>query len=175
MGNLEDLIKKHSVKNYQKLQRICTPLFDFLQIPIFDYYRIEENGQFGSMTNCPDFLDYYYETRQYLINPYLSHPSFFRSGFTITPVSFQKRHVESMQNLFGITYLLIILQQKGSCVEAFIFGNKNLDFQSTLNLVSHLDLLMKFGTYFKREASFLIQKMMKDDFNLEKAKGQSFF
>lgn len=175
MGDLREMIKQHSVKNCDKLKRICAPLFDCLKIPIFDFYRIEESGRFGSLTNSPDFLDYYYATKQYLINPYLSHPRLFCSGYTISPVSFQSEYSDTMHKLFGISYLFIMLQQKGDCVEAFIFGNRDLDPHHTISLISHVDLLHKFGAYFKREASRIIKGMMEDNFNLEKAKGESFF
>ncbi|NGX62294.1 MAG: hypothetical protein K940chlam9_01791 [Chlamydiae bacterium] len=44
-----------------------------------------------------------------------------------------------------------------------------------MELYSQIDLLVKFGTYFKREAKELIAKMMGDRFNLKKERGDVFF
>ncbi len=174
MADLRELIKMHSCRNHRQLKKITKPLLDILKTPHFCYFRIEQNGKFISITNDPEPLHYYYSEKKYLINPYLSHPRFFRSGCVISPTAFDSETLEVFHRQFNLYFFFIVLQQKGNSIEAFIFGNRDSDPTKTFHYISQLDLLQKFSSYFKREAKSIIDEALEENYNLKEAKKESF-
>ncbi len=173
MSDLKDIVKRHSMKHYRTLRKICAPL-DCLDIPVFSYYRIDREGEFAALTNDPEPLDYYYSKERYLLNPYLSDPRLFRSGYTISPFDFDPDACRVFQNEFDMHCYFILLQRRGESIEAFLFANHDSDPSKTIQLLSKIDLLHTFASYFRREAKSLIAEVIKDRFNLKKEKKEKF-
>lgn len=172
-NNLNELIKKYTIKHDRSIKKICAPLKDCLGISIFTYYFIEEDGHFGILSNYPEQIEFFYSQKLYLTNPYLKHPHLFRSGHTYDQ-SISDPKLDIFQQKYQIFNLFLSLQRNINCVEGFLFGNKTQDSKNNINYLNKLDLLNKFSNYFKREAKSLIEQMKKDSYNLKEAKGQSF-
>lgn len=175
MSDLREIIQRHSIKHYRKLQSICEPLSRCLDIPFFSFYRINAQGDLAALTNFPEPLDYYYRQEKYLINPYLAHPQLFRSGFTIAPIDFDAASLSVFQHQFKIDSFFMILQRKEEEVEAFLFADQNPYPLSSLDFLPKIDVLQKFASYFRREARGLINAVMADHFNLKEVREESFF
>lgn len=171
-NNLNDLVKKYTIKHDRFIKNICAPLKDCLGIPIFTYYTIEEDGRFGILSSCAEQLDFFYEEKLYLTNPYLKHPYLFRSGHTFVQATPDPTYLELSQQRFQVSNLFLTLQRNSNCIEGFLFGTKTID--PNINYLNQLDLLNKFSSHFKREARSLIEQMKKDNYNLKNAKGKAF-
>lgn len=172
--NLNDLVKRYTIKHDRLIKNICAPLKDWLGISIFTYYTIEEDGRFSILSNCPEQLDFFYEEKLYLANPYLKHPHLFRSGHAFIQATPDPIYLEQSQQRFQVGNLFLTLKRNSNCVEGFLFGSKEIGLKSNENYLNELDLLNKFSSHFKREAKALIEQIKKDCYNLEKAKGRAF-
>lgn len=173
-NNLNDLVKRYTIKHDRLIKNICAPLKDCLGIPIFTYYTIEEDGRFCILSSCPEQLDFFYKAKLYLTNPYLKHPHLFRSGHTFIQATPDPTYLELSQQRFQVSNLFLTLQRSSNCIEGFLFGTKTTDSKNNINYLNQLDLLNKFSSYFKRETKPLIEQMKKDGYDLKKAKGQAF-
>lgn len=171
---LQDIIQHHSMKHFSKLRKICAPLVDCLDTPMFSYYSIDGEGRFSALTNHPEPLDYYYSKKRYLDNPYLSHPHFFRSGSTCAPFDFDSDSLSVFNKEFNLFYFFILLQRRGNSIEAFLFAKLGSDFEAMTALLSQVDLLRTFAAYFRQEAKPLLAEVAKDSFNLKAEKKEKF-
>lgn len=174
MSKLRDQIKFHSYKNHRQLKALCAPLLDCLSIPFFCHYRIEENGRFLSLTNLPEFVHFYFTEKKHLLNPYFSHPSFFRSGYTITPPAFDSETLKIFHDQFNLHYFFIILQKQEMNLDAFIFADNNPDPSRTSEFISQVDLLNKFASYFKQKAKPIISEVLGVNYNMREERKDSF-
>ena len=177
MSDIKKIIEAHSIKHHNQLKKLCSPLSDLLGITIFSHFFIESDGKFGTLTNQPDFLDYYFKTDQHLINPYLSHPHLFRSGYDITPgATYHPDFMKLMEEKFSIHRMFIIAQQKGDRLECSLFANRDQNFTEFFSLlIPKISLLQTFVSYFRRGAKNLMHALYQDNFNLKEEKRDEFF
>lgn len=175
MNQLDDLIKKYTVKHDHFIRKLCSPLMDKLNIPFFSYYSIRRNGQFSAIGNYPGQLEYFYSEKLYISCPFLSDPRHFRSGYAFIETTTNKNHREIILNRFEMNHLVLKLERSGDFVEGFIFLEKNMVNLNYQKYFSNLDLLNKFARYFKREAKHLIDSMNEEGYNLLLEKGSPFF
>lgn len=160
------MINKYSAKHDRKINQICRPLVDCLGISVFTYYFIEEDGTFGALTNAIEFHEYYFSENLHLNNPYYSHPSFFHSGHLIAPCSLDATTQKNLENRFKADHYFLTLQASPAKMEGFIFASPHANSEGYLPFISRLELLNKFGSYFKREAKDLIEKLRADRFHI---------
>lgn len=175
MSNLDLLVKKYTIKQDRLIKKICAPLNDCLDIPIFSYFRIESDGRFGNLSNFPEEFDYFYSEKLYLNYPYLVHPNLVQTGSVWTNVAHSQDASERIFDRYGMQQLLLKLQRHNNVVEGFVFAPKGFDPDDSKNYYGKLDLINSFISYFRREAKPLLKNMMGDQFNLKEVKGDAFF
>lgn len=168
------LIQNYTIKEDKQINKICSPLMVNLGIPYFTYYFIEEDGRFGTLANNPEFMEYYYSSGMHLNNPYMSHPSLFRNGYIISPCTFTEHEQKNIKQKFQIDHLFLMLSKSEKRVEGFIFAAVGFDIKGIPHYIAHVDLLVKFSRYFKREASSLIGKLRADQFNMHQERQAAF-
>lgn len=173
MPDLIPLIKNYTIKHDKKIREICAPL-RYLNIPVFSYYFIEEDGNFGYLSNAVEFHDYYYTKKLYLVNPYIAHPSLFRSGHVLSPCTFDESIQQDLNGRFNADHFFLTLQCQGTKMEGFVFANEKVEISGSSLYTSQLDLLAKFGRYFKREAEHLLGRMKAEQFNVKQVRGDNF-
>ena len=80
--DLNELIKRYTIKHDQRIKKICAPLKDYLGISTFAYYTIEQDGRFAIISNYPEQLDFFYSEKLYLNCPCIHPPAIdaFRCG-----------------------------------------------------------------------------------------------
>jgi DNA-binding CsgD family transcriptional regulator len=172
-NNLNDLIRRYTILHNRKISRICAPL-NILGISTFAYYTIENDGRFGIVSNYPEQLDFFYSEKLYLKCPYLTHPSFFRSGYALIPLTTDPDYLQTSQQLHKVSHLFLIMKKMQNKIEGFFFTTPELHDQKCTHILNQIDLLNKFGLYFKREAKGLIEQILSDGYNLHDAKGEAF-
>lgn len=175
MSDLLQLIKNYSVKHHKKIETICSPLVDCLDIPIFTYGFIEADGRFGYLTNKIEFNEYYFSQNLHLSNPYYSDPAYFRSGHILLPCTQNEEAQKSLSKKFNADHIFLTIEANESKLEFFIFANENVDAGGGNHYLTRLNLLHKFQNYFKREAKDLIGKIRSDQFNILKERGKESF
>lgn len=172
---LLESIRRYTCKHKQALSRICEPLNAHLGISYFTYYFIEADGHFGTLSNQPDFLEYYYYSHKHIANPYMSHPDAFRNGYTLTPCAYDPDNHQDLIQKHAGDHLFMNLNKTPGKVEGFLFARANLKSDAYPEFVNNLDLLNKFARYFKREAAPFLGKLYAEDFNIKNDRGDAFF
>jgi len=175
MSHVRQIIKNYSIKYDRKIERICSPLVNHLNIPVFTYYFIEADGTFGYLSNAIEFNEYYFSEKIHLHNPYFANPVFFRSGSVLNPCTFDEDVQRILCKRFCADHFFLNLQANESRMEGFIFANKNVNAEGGHTYLPHLDLLAKFARYFKREAQDVIGQMKADKFNIRMERGNELF
>lgn len=172
MNELDELIRKFTIRYDQLIKKLCSPLKTHLGIASFTHYTIEADGRFCILSNYSEQLEFFFHEKLYLNQPYLNHPKFFRSGYTITQATYDLEDLARCEMLFRYREAFMILQQHGNKIEGFLFalytGDASIDFPS------HIDLLNKFASYFKHETQPLFNQMRSENYNLAKVKGSAF-
>jgi DNA-binding CsgD family transcriptional regulator len=176
MSDLNDLVKRHTIKHGSRIKKICEPLDNLLHIPTFEYYFINDEGHFGIFTTEIEQTEFFFSKNLFQNCSSLKHPRFFRSGYSLIQAIENPYYLEISKKKYNIESLFQILQCSGSTVEGFLFSFEGQHKASNLlEYVHNLDLLLKFCNHFKREAHSLIEEMQKDQYSLLKAKGKAFF
>jgi len=177
MSNLNHLVKNYTMKYNSRIKKICSPLTDSLPIVVFDYYSIEEDGRFVSLSNKPEALEHYYSEKLFINNPYLTHPKLLSSGYTIISstkdASFRDQETKCFEK-YGHGDPLLILRKKETIVEGFFFA-PDIKFSNPSIYFPILEHLNKFSNYFVQETQWLINKIKSENYNLKDEKGQCFF
>lgn len=174
MKDLSTLVPLYNFKNDKKLKKICSPLEQHLNIPLFAYFKVDSEGRFANLANHPDLVEFWYGEKLYLAHPYLKDPSLLRSGWVTTTIGFDQKTSDIILSTFGVKDDLIFIERFEDTLEAFFFTPKASDPVQLTDLISKLELLRKFAKYFKRETADLLGKMMSEGLNLKRAKGDFF-
>ena len=172
--NLNDLIKRYTIKYDRKIKNICDPLKNHLQIPHFYYYSIEEDGHFGIIGNYPEQLEFYYHENFYLNEPYLIHPKFLRTGCVIVKSVQDPLDLKIYREKFFVEDLFIMIKKTARGFDGFIFSDPNLNEQNSAKYIHNLELLQKFTNHFKREAQPILKAIWEEKYNIHSAKGDAF-
>lgn len=175
MSDFMQLFKRYSVKEDRRIKRICAPLVDCLNIPIFTYSFMDADGRFGYLTNTLEFSEYYFSQKLYLHNPYFAHPALFRSGHSMTPCTLDEETQKTLSRRYKADHFFLNACATENRMECFIFAHENVDAGGGNPYVERLDLLAKFSRYFKREAKSIIERMRSDQFNMRKERGATLF
>lgn len=168
MSGFQDIFLQHVLKREKSIKTICKPLQDCLGIPLFCYGRVETNGTAVNLANCPEELEFYYESKLYLQDPYLVHPHLLRSGTIFIPSSYNPAYMQKICKEAKIGHLLLLVERSEELTELFFFGLKEHD-KSYSKLFNILDLLRSFTRYFRREAEPIIEHARREKFNIKTA------
>lgn len=173
---LNAIVTKYNVQQDRKIKRACAPLKNFLQISAFTYYRTYEDSSFMTLSNQPEWIEYYYSEKLFLDNPYLVHPSLLRPGCTSISSTHNdafKKNEANCYSKYNVYDAFLIVQKSDTFVEGFFFANnqKNVNF---IDFYSNTELLKHFGKYFIQETQPIIHSMLEEGINLCKEKGPTF-
>lgn len=174
MNDLTHLVNNYTVKQEKLLKKICSPL-EIIGVPFFVYYSIDKKGNFGTLSNYTEQVEFYYSEKLYLKEAYLSSPTLFRSGFTLKPLIPSPNYWDLCYTKFQASHMLLIQKTHGELLEGFIFSAPGINKDNVQVLVQQINLLEKFTHYFKREAASLIGNMLAEGYSVLKEKGESFF
>jgi len=176
MRSIKDVVN-YTIKFDSKIKKICSPLENHLGISIFTYYKINKIGEFTTLSNFTEQLDFYYQEGLYLTNPYLVSPTLVKSGCVLTATTQDLEYQKSIdlsRQRFNMTNTFLIVQQNQDSYEGCLFGN-NKNVLKEVNYLENIFLLKKFIKYFKNEAHPILEKIASEKFNLIEAKGENFF
>jgi DNA-binding CsgD family transcriptional regulator len=166
MQNLNDLVKRYTIKQDQLIKNICNPLKDCLGITLFTYYFIEPDGHFGMVCSHTHLMDLFFNEKLYSTHPYFKHPHLLRSGYSLAPAIPDPNFLEIYDKRYQVRDLFYMCKHRGEGLEGFVFGVSLLDINNCANFyLENLNLLNKFTSYFMQKH---------DGFNLKQAIGEFF-
>src|SRR5438128_522442 len=118
----------HSIMREKELKKLCSPLQEYFDIPIFTYFRIQNDGTFVTLTTAIEQLEYYYQEKFYQVNPFLVHPDLIHSGCVVTKKTNDPAYLETIsaseRRFFAHNPFLIITKSMEQ-LEGFYFAAVN--------------------------------------------------
>ncbi len=173
-GNIEEVFSRVVIKEASKVKALCRPLQDCLNISLFSYASIDQDGVFVNLTNAPDELEPYLARKYYLNDPHILHPRLLRSGSLLIPVNFNPEYMQKIFTESKMAHLLLLMLASENRAEFFFFGNRKGEKASSIFSFGSSELLYHFARYFRREAKPIIERHRREGFNMKKAKGKTF-
>lgn len=137
------------------MRDLTKPLLS-LDITYFGYSRYYNDGGRLWLSNSPENIKNYYDTKSYQIGNTEAHPSSYKPQVVLWSTLPNQRVFEGSKAL-GIDHGIFIIQpQKESC-EIFAFGTRSHNPGIINTYLTHMDFLKNFNLYFKQTAENLIK------------------
>lgn len=174
MNDFNEMVKQYAVKYHCKINAITKPLKQCLGDFAFSHSRTEQDGRYFTISDRPEILEFYYEQKLHLSDPYCSHPDLIRSGVLLIPDFHKLAYKKPLHEGLKLQHGFMIVQNLGDAIENFYFDIFAKNQMDPSLLLGNIELLGQFIRYFKREAKPLLQKMRADGFNMKEAKGSAF-
>lgn len=179
MLSWHEIVQKYIIKHANKIQKATRPLRDHFGIDYFTYHRIDEEGNYTVLVDRPEWAEHYVQERIYLQDPYLRHPSVYRSGISLLEShgseEYKERVLKLGKKVLNVDMGAIIIQREGRSVEFFGFtGHRETCALQNLYL-NRPQILHTFAAHFKRELNPVLRQMEREAGSLKNLKGSDFF
>lgn len=174
MTDLDSYVRRCLYKSESKICKLCLPLEESLEIPVFGYYYLDNEGYFCNVSNAFKEIEYYYANYLYRKDPYACSPKFFQKEYKITHQTSDKDSQNEFKENFQIDHFFQILYKFDNHIEGFIFAQKNKSYIDCIHFFNKIFLLEKFAHYFKAEAKSIIHSILDQGYNMKVALGKDF-
>lgn len=175
MSNYRELISEFTNRS-DKVKRVTSPLETHFGITYFYYYRLDTLGNLILLTDHPDIDAYYFSEKMFLTDPYLKHPSHYRTGFFSMEFYGGEAYKEDQKKIFGTFDLhpcISFIEKHPDAFEFFGFlkeGNLAPSYY-----VNHLHLIKAFTKHFKNELKPALKQMEEASFSILKIVPEEHF
>ena len=171
MDEIEQFIHLNNRKFLSKKKHLFAPLA-LLNLKTFGCVRLNSDGRFAHLSNDLEAVQKWYHYKQHLLFPYLKDPRLLRTGYAFAESTDQK-HKDFFIRTHKVDRGLVIIQVEESQMNGFIFFPQEGQFEAE-SLFSNLEMILKFSRYFLQEADCEMERIMAQQFDLKKDKGESF-
>lgn len=155
-----------------QIKKLTRPLKEFLNISYFSYQSIDTKGNYHSLSDRPDWTNFYVEQNLILKSTLLRHPRFHETGLYILSDSGAINWVMPCLRKFSIGNTIIFMEKGKDQVELFGFSAYTEEKNSTERLLQDQLLLKKYCPYFKKKSAFLLKEQ--EPLNLTNCRGEDF-
>jgi DNA-binding CsgD family transcriptional regulator len=178
MKTIQTMHAAVSSKFNDKLKAFVAPLEDYLGVSQFYYYRITNSGHYASAGSNPEWRDFYFWEKQYLLCPVFRHPDNFQTGL-IDLRAFQdekmNRLTKTAKESYDVNFSLQFTKRTAWGIEVFGFGIDTDDPLHHMALLNELSLLKLFIRRYK-ETFFPLNRVLEDNqADIASEIGPSFF
>lgn len=178
MLNWKDIVQNYIIKYSNEISKITRPLRDHFGVGYFTYHRIDLTGKYIVLVDRPDWAEHYVSEQIFLNDPYLRHPSVYKSGISLIDShgseEYKERVLKAGKKVLNMDLAAILIQKNNHFVEFFGFaGNRETSSLESLYL-NHAQLLTSFGVHFKKELGLILREMAEEANSLINLKGQDF-
>lgn len=179
MLSWEEIVQNYVIKHFNKISKTTLPLRDHFGINYFTYHKIDDSGKYTVLVDRPNWAEHYVSKKIYLNDPYLRHPSVYKSGISLVESHGSEEYKETVlkegKEILDMDLGVILIQRNERSVEFFGFtGNKTTSALESIYL-NHPQLLRSFAIHFKKELGNILTGMENDADSLVNLKGQDFF
>ena len=138
---------------------LCKPLFENSDISSFNYIQQYANGSRKSLCNRPDWLENFLIKQYYLQSP-IHNPDFRSDNFALWDCFRENCVIQDADENFNLSHGITLFNNQKSYIEIMHFATTR-DKESIVNwYINNLDLLKRFGLFFRNEAEELINKSL---------------
>jgi DNA-binding CsgD family transcriptional regulator len=177
MLSWEEIFQRYTVKHYDRLKKITSPLKINFSISCFFYIAINNEGHLIWIGNRPDCSEYYLDQKHFINDPCMTHPKNWEVGcylFEKVAPHKQKTFIKETKNLFNLNSGIVLCKKNNKFIEFFGFVGENKKYIEEIYL-NHSNLLNSFSIYFKKEMHSVIHQMKKEPISLISLKGKPFY
>src|SRR5579863_6438309 len=160
MLSWQEIVQNYIIKHSNKIRKTTQPLREHFGVGYFTYHRIDNEGKYTVLVDRPDWAEHYVREQIYLKDPYLRHPSVYRSGMSLIDSHGTEEYKEVVmkagREVLEMDLGAMLIQKGEGCVEFFGFsGNRKKSSLQSLYL-NHPQLLKSFAAHFKKELGSIL-------------------
>jgi DNA-binding CsgD family transcriptional regulator len=179
MLNWKEIVQKYISKHTNRIRKTTQPLHDHFGIGYFTYHKIDNTGKYTVLVDRPEWAEHYVSEQIYLNDPYLRHPSVYKSGISLIEShgtdEYKEIVLQAGKNVLDMDMGAILIQKNEGSVEFFGFsGNKKNSLLQGLYL-NRPQVLKSFANHFKTELKPILTQMEQEAGSLVDLKGKDFF
>ena len=179
MLDWQAIVENYIIKYSNQIRKATRPLKERFGISYFTYHRIDASGKYTVLVDRPDWAERYVSEKIFLQDPYLRHPSVYKSGICFIESFGSKEYKEMVlregKSVLDIDMGVILIQKSEDEVEFFGFtGNTRSSSLQSLYL-NHSQILQSFAAHFKKELSPILRLMQEETASLIDLKGKDFY
>ena len=140
------------------INTIIQPLTQFFGITSFVYHKNLSDGSEMRLSNQPEWVQFFYEKQLYKKSLFEQTPQHYEKNRYVWASLPQHQPILRKAKKFNIDHGITFVEpQKDGC-EFFFLGTQRERLQVLPLMLSHLDLLENFFSYFKKRSARLIKK-----------------
>jgi LuxR family transcriptional regulator len=177
MIELEDAVRKISIKHHDRIKKASQPLTDYFGVSHFSYIKIKNSGKLTLLSSKPAWLEFYCAEKLYLNQPHFRHPSNFLSGISLGK-SIQGEEYEQLSRLastkFNVNFCLGIITKVEDGLEIIGLDAFTPSVTHDALLLNNMNLIHKFVSVFKQKNKFLLDLLVEHQIDIASLLGQKF-
>lgn len=176
MSVLFEMNNRISVRNQNKIRKMCAPLQDHFAINHFYYYSVTRDGYYSHVHSNVAWSEYFSDSAMHLDCP-LVYPECSQELFLFGDLQEDKFFdvVRAGQDKFKMSLILNVMSETPEGIEAFGFGSYLPSQLAHPILLNNLPLLRFFAKRFKEENEKVFSQMNEDKVNIAKILGPKFY
>lgn len=156
-----DILKKHQLILTSDISSICKPLVE-LGIDFFHYVRKFKDNSRISISNKPEWIEYFYDKHFYLAGPLEGKNELYNSSYFLWETLKGQEIYTDAREYFNIDHGITIIKPLPDSIE-FVHFASNRHNQQVINFyLSNIDFLNRFTLYFKDQAKPLINQALRN-------------
>ena len=157
----DDLLKNYRNILSEDIQDICQPL-QKAGISFFHYLKKFNDNSRIHLTNKPEWVEYYYQQRFYMIGSLEGKNELYKSSTYFMWVTAKNQVIfKDVRDNYNIDHGITFIKKNEDSIELFHFGVDKKHSELINFYLSNLNFLDRFIVYFKDRASKLIAKAEK--------------
>lgn len=166
MSDFNSLVEKYTIKESNKIKKICEPLQLHFGVNHFWYSRTSAQGAYFTIASNPEMHDFYHSTKLHL------HSPFFRKPTLISPGLYYYRNIKDKKFLDTVDTVSarvnvnlgvgIVIRQNEELIRFGYAVDPKKEFDVIDLVLNNFPLLKKFNAFFLREISDLLNKAQDD-------------
>ena len=176
--NFSEMIRKYTLGVNNKVNSCIRPIKKHFGVNHFWYYTLSNEGRYSCLGSNADWMEYYFDQKLYLPNPYLRKPQNFQTGISFIRKLNDAKYQESVDlgvKSFKIEQSLIFLERTDVGVTGFGFASHLPNELFETLCVNEMPLLKLFTRSFADKFSSIISSMENDNVDLASIIGPEFY
>lgn len=179
MLHWQSIVQDYIIKYSNQIIKTTKPLKTHFGISYFTYHKIDASGKYTVLVDRPDWAEHYVDEKIFLYDPYLRHPSVYRSGICLVDSfgsqEYRLKVIEEGKRILGMDMGVTLIQKTKEDVEFFGFtaDQKTSSLQSLY--LNDPQVFKSFARHFKKELTPILRVMEEEAPSLLDLKGEDFF
>lgn len=178
MTDFNTMVWKYTIRESDKIIKICEPLHLQLGVKHFWYSRTSAEGGYFSLASHPEMHDYYHSSKLHLHSPFFHNPKYIQPGFyfynTIKNQKFQETFdVCSNKHKMKFGGNFVIKEGQSMLRFGYAFDTSIIEASSNI-IINNINLLLKFNDYFIKEIQTILNRAQDDLVSLPAELGAAY-